>query len=238
MLEIKNLCFSINNHQIINCINFCIKENEIIGMIGPNGAGKTTCLRLLAGILTPNDGEIIYDGIKLSQSLKQAQKNIGYLQEGAPLYNDMTPREFLEFIGQMHGFKGTELKEKVAKVALIANIKDVFHQIIETLSKGFKRRVAFAAATLHEPKFLILDEPMDGLDPNQKKISKQNIKKIASNRSIIISTHNFDEIQDICTRIILINQGEIIIDEQCDKFLKRIGGNFENAFSKLTQMEN
>ncbi len=235
MLCVENLSFTFNNQKVINSINFTANVGEIIGIIGPNGAGKTTSMRLLSGCYTPESGRIIYDGIDLNQNAIKAKKIIGYLPEGAPLYGDMTTKEYLEYIANIHCIKKENIHEIIKKIAINTNLEYVFHQKIETLSKGFRRRIAFAAAAIHSPKYLILDEPMDGLDPNQKTIANETIKKLSKNSMILISTHVLEDIEAICTRIILLNNGNIIIDEAAKDFLKRNSNNFRQAFNQLTK---
>lgn len=237
MLRLDKLCFAIQNEMIVNSISFEANFGEIIGLIGPNGAGKTTIMRLMAGVLLPSAGDIFYNDIDFIKNSNELKKTIGYLPEGAPLYGDMSAKEYLEFIAKVHGFEGDKLREIVKNIAIKTNIESVFHQKIDTLSKGFRRRIAFAASAIHSPQFLVLDEPMDGLDPNQKELANNAILELAKTSNIFVSTHVLEDIEAICTRIILINNGKIIIDESKNAFLKRNSGNFREAFKQLTRGE-
>lgn len=227
-LSLENIEFAISGKKILKNICFGAKAGEIIGFIGPNGAGKTTTMRLINGIYTQDSGTIKIDNMPIGE---KSRVHLGYLPEGGPLWGDMTPKEYLEFLADVRGLN--DAKTKIIAAVEKVEIQNVFHQRIETLSKGFKRRVALAGAILHDPEILILDEPTDGLDPNQKLRARQTIKSIAKDKIIIISTHILDEVTQICDRVILINEGEIIIDESRDIFIKR-GKNIDEIFNKLT----
>ncbi len=232
MLEVRNLSLSLGNRPIVKDISFNADNGEIIAFLGPNGAGKTTCMRLLSGVYAPQSGTIKLGGENQTQDLAKYQKQIGFLPEGAPLYGNMSVKEFLEFIANYKSCENP--KNAVIKSAEYAELQSVFHQIIETLSKGFKRRVAMAAAILGEPKILILDEPNDGLDPNQKLKLRETIKSLSKGRIIIISTHDLEEVAQLCNRVILFDKGEIKLDESVAKFTARNNGNIEKTFAELT----
>lgn len=232
MLEVHDLSVSLGNIPIIKDISFEAKEGEIIAFLGPNGAGKTTCMRLLCGVYLATKGQIKLNGEVLTQDLKKYQKQIGFLPEGAPLYGNMSVKEFLEFIARCKSCE--DPKNAVIKATEHANLRSVFHQIIDTLSKGYKRRVAMAAAILGEPKVLILDEPSEGLDPNQKAKLRESVNSLSQGRIIIISTHDLEEVSQLCTRVILFDKGKIKIDETISKFKARNKGNIGKTFAELT----
>jgi ABC-2 type transport system ATP-binding protein len=178
--------------------------------LGPNGAGKTTTMRIITGYLPASDGEITVCGANVEDDAVGVQQNIGYLPEGGPLYNDMTPATFLAFIGKIRGLSDVQIKDRIEYVVRKLHLHDVLDQTIDTLSKGFKRRVALAQAILHDPQILVLDEPTDGLDPNQKFEVRQLILDMAKDKAIIISTHILEEVEAICSRAIIIAQGQIV----------------------------
>lgn len=236
MLEIENLVLKINNRPIIKGISFCAKPGEIIGFIGPNGAGKTSTMRMIAGVLEPDDGKIKIENIDMWQSRIKAQENLGFLPEGAPLYGEMKVKSYLEFLGNIRGLAHDKIREMIIDVVEKTNLQKVFHWRIETLSKGFRRRVALAGAMLHDPKILILDEPSDGLDPNQKRDLNIALTQIAHDKIIIISSHVLDEIIKICNRIILLNDGVIGFDGSPKDFAALSKEHLvENAFYELTK---
>ncbi len=234
MLELISVNISLLGRKIIDNLSFNAKDGDIIGLVGINGAGKTTCIRTICGILEPQSGVIKIAGQDIKNNRTFAQKQIGLLLEGAPLWGDMNAKEYLEFLGNMHGLFGNDLKNAIIKAAELTNIQNIFHQKIDTLSKGFKRRVAFAGAILNNPKILILDEPTDGLDPAQRAQALEIIKKMGKDRIIIFSTHILGDVGDICNRIILINNGKKIADETIEDFKKIKNGKIENAFLSLT----
>ena len=234
MLELISVNISLLGRKIIDDLSFNAKDGDIIGLVGVNGAGKTTCIRTICGILEPQSGEIKIAGQNLKDNRTFAQKQIGLVLEGAPLWGDMNAKEYLEFLGNMHALFGNDLKKAIIKAVEITKIQNIFHQKIDTLSKGFKRRVAFAGAILHDPKILILDEPTDGLDPEQRAQALDILAKMGKDRIIIFSTHILGDIGDICNRIIVINNGKKIADETIDEFKKNTSGKLENAFFKLT----
>lgn len=234
MLELISVNISLLGRKIIDDLSFNANSGDIIGIAGVNGAGKTTCIKAISGILEVQSGEIKIDGQNIKTNRQAIQSKIGLLLEGAPLWGDMNAKEYLEFIGQMHGLFGDNLKNAIIKAAEITNIQNVFHEKIETLSKGFKRRIAFAGAILNNPKILILDEPTDGLDPAQRAQALDIIKKMGQDRIIIFSTHILGDIGDICNRIIIINNGKKIADETIEDFKKNTKSKLEDEFLKLT----
>ncbi|MCE3232292.1 MAG: transporter ATP-binding protein [Rickettsiaceae bacterium] len=209
-VSIRNLSKKFNEFHAVKGISFTVSQGEVLGFLGPNGAGKTTTMRMITGYLPPSAGNVEVCGIDALENPIEAQKRLGYLPEGGPLYNDMTPNSFLRFIGEVRGLSEVKLNERIDYVVEKLYINDVFYQPIETLSKGYKRRVALAQAILHDPDVLILDEPTDGLDPNQKFEVRALISAMAKDKAIIISTHILEEVDAICTRAVVISDGEIV----------------------------
>ena len=193
-------------------ISFNVSCGEVLGFLGPNGAGKTTAMRMVTGFLTPTAGTAYVGGHDVTKAPIEVKRSIGYLPEGAPLYEDMTPAELLDFIANVRGLTVVEKQNAITKAADRINIEHVMHQSIGTLSKGYKRRVGIAQAILHDPEILILDEPTDGLDPNQKHEVRKLINEMAKEKAIVISTHLLDEVDTVCSRALVIANGEIVAD--------------------------
>lgn len=212
MIEISNLTKNFDQFTAIDDLSFTVKEGEVLGFLGPNGAGKSTTMKLITGFLSASKGSVSIDGHDISTSPIEAKALMGYLPEGAPSYGDMTTLEFLNFVAQVRGFRGEEINKRVQYVLDEVALNSVNHQTIETLSKGFKRRVGLAQAIMHDPKVLILDEPTDGLDPNQKHHVRELIKNLARDKIVIISTHILEEVTAVCSRAIIISQGKIVAD--------------------------
>ena len=212
MIEIANLTKKFDQFTAINDLNFNVREGEVLGFLGPNGAGKSTTMKVITGFLAPSAGTAIIDGFDITENPIQAKGLIGYLPEGAPCYGDMTTLEFLKFVAQIRGYRGEEIVVSVQHVLEEVELQSVSHQTIDTLSKGFKRRVGLAQAIMHDPKVLILDEPTDGLDPNQKFHVRELIKNLARDKIVIISTHILEEVTAVCTRAIIIAEGRILVD--------------------------
>ena len=212
MVEIQNLRREFGPILAVDNISFSVGRGEVLGFLGPNGAGKSTTMKMLTGFLTPTNGVVRICGFDIQDQPLEAKKRIGYLPEGAPAYQDMTPASFLEFIAAMRGFKGEELRKRVSDTVEIVNLQTVLDQQIDTLSKGFKRRVGLAQAILHDPDVLILDEPTDGLDPNQKHEVRTLIKNMAQEKAIILSTHILEEVYAVCTRAMIIAKGKVVKD--------------------------
>jgi len=212
MIEINNLTKKFDQFVAVDNLSFTVKEGEVLGFLGPNGAGKSTTMKVITGFLSPTSGSVTIDGNDISQQSLKAKSLIGYLPEGAPSYGDMTTIEFLRFIAQVRGFRGEEIDKRVKHVITEVALEAVREQSIETLYKGFKRRVGLAQAIMHDPKVLILDEPTDGLDPNQKHHVRELIKNLAKDKIVIISTHILEEVTAVCTRAIIIAKGCIVAD--------------------------
>ena len=212
MIEIANLTKKFDQFTAINDLNFNVQEGEVLGFLGPNGAGKSTTMKVITGFLSPTAGTATIDGFDISANPMEAKALIGYLPEGAPCYGDMTTQGFLNFIAQIRGYRGEQIVTRVQHVIEEVELQSVCQQTIDTLSKGFKRRVGLAQAIMHNPKVLILDEPTDGLDPNQKHHVRELIKNLAQDKIVIISTHILEEVTAVCTRAIIIAEGRIVAD--------------------------
>ncbi|MBN1866021.1 ATP-binding cassette domain-containing protein [Candidatus Sumerlaeota bacterium] len=211
-IETKKLRKVFGLIEAVKGVSFRVGQGEVLGFLGPNGAGKSTVMRMLTCFLTPTSGTATVDGHDILTDSMEARRLIGYLPESNPLYSDMTPMSFLRFIGEMRGLKGSALAKRIDSAIEICWLGDVRYQIIETLSKGYRRRVGLAQALLHDPSVLILDEPTDGLDPNQKHEVRGLIRDMASKKTTIISTHLLEEVEAICTRAIIIARGRIVAD--------------------------
>lgn len=196
----------------VDNISFDVNKGEVLGFLGPNGAGKSTTMKMITGFMSPTAGKILVDGLEVSEYPIEVKSRIGYLPEGAPAYGDMTTVAFLGFIADVRGYRGKEKTERINTAIEKANIGSVVHKPIETLSKGFKRRVGLAQAILHDPLILIMDEPTDGLDPNQKHEVRELINEMAKDKAILISTHILEEVDAICDRAAIIAQGKIMFD--------------------------
>ena len=230
LIEAKNLKKSFGDFVAVDNINLTVERGEVVGFLGPNGAGKSTTMKMLTGFLEPDGGEIFIEGIDLKTKPLEAKKSIGYLPEGAPSYSDMEVSEFLSFVGKMRGLNNNGLlNTRLSDMAKQINLKEVWHKPIETLSKGFKRRVGIAQALIHDPDILILDEPTDGLDPNQKYEMRDLIKKISTNKAIVISTHILEEVEAVCSRTVIIANGQLLANETPDNLGKQF--NKKNMFS-------
>ena len=212
MVEIQNLKKTFGEITAVDGVSFTVGQGEVIGFLGPNGAGKSTTMKMITGFLTPTEGTVRVSGFDIQEQPLEAKKRIGYLPEGAPAYLDMTPASFLAFIAKMRGFRGEDMKKRVSDTVEKVNLQSVLEQPIDTLSKGFKRRVGLAQAILHNPEVLILDEPTDGLDPNQKHEVRTLIRAMAAEKAIILSTHILEEVQAVCTRAMIIANGKVVTD--------------------------
>lgn len=213
MIQVKGLTKIFGNKVVVDNISFTVEKGEVLGFLGPNAAGKTTTMRMITGFLPPTSGTVIIDSYDIINDSLNARKKIGYLPENAPVYPDMTVYGFLEFIAEIRGFSGRDKKKKVEEIIERCFLSDVKYQSISILSKGFKQRVCLAQSLLHDPEYLILDEPTDGLDPNQKHEVRNMIKDMARDKTIILSTHILEEVDAVCTRAIIISNGKIMVDD-------------------------
>jgi ABC-2 type transport system ATP-binding protein len=235
MIEIKNLSKAFGDLKAVDDISFSVQRGEVLGFLGPNGAGKSTTMKMLTGFLDPSAGTATVCGHEVSAQPIEVKRKIGYLPEGAPLYADMTPQSFLEFIAEVRGIPAAERPSRMAEVVSKVHIEGVLHQRIETLSKGFKRRVGLAQAILHDPEVLILDEPTDGLDPNQKHEVRALISEMAKDKVIVLSTHILEEVDAVCTRAIIISEGRILFDGTPAELKARSPeGRLDDVFREIT----
>ena len=212
MLEVKNLKKNFGDFVAVKGISFGVKKGEVLGFLGPNGAGKSTTMRMITGFLPPTSGTAVVCGHDIASDPVEAKKCIGYLPESAPSYRAMTVEDFLAFIARVRGFEGAKCREKVAEVIEKARLQPVAKRTIDTLSKGYRQRTCFAQAIIHDPKVLIMDEPTDGLDPNQKFTVREMIREMAAEKAIVISTHILEGVDAVCTRAVVIADGEIKAD--------------------------
>jgi ABC-2 type transport system ATP-binding protein len=229
ILSVRNLSKRFGPIQAVDNVSFSVKRGEVLGFLGPNGAGKSTTMKMITGFLTPTSGTAIVCDHDVAKEPVAVKSKIGYLPEGAPAYPDMTPQAFLSFVGGIRGYSGTKKQMRIDRAARLLQLEDVMHRPIDTLSKGFKRRVGLAQAILHDPEVLILDEPTDGLDPNQKHEVRTLIANLARDKAIIISTHILEEVDAVCTRAVIISRGRVVLDGTPDQLAAR--SRYHNAVS-------
>ncbi len=212
MIETRNLSKHYGDLAAVNGITFTVEPGQVLGFLGPNGAGKSTTMKMIAGFLAPSSGTAKVCGYDVVNDPIAAKRVVGYLPEGAPSYGEMTPRQFLNFVADVRGLTGAKRAQRIDDVIERLHLHSVLEQSIETLSKGFKRRVGLAQAIVHDPAVLILDEPTDGLDPNQKFEVRSLINAMAKDKTIVVSTHILEEVQSVCSRAIIIARGKILAD--------------------------
>ncbi|MDR4506946.1 MAG: ATP-binding cassette domain-containing protein [Candidatus Brocadiaceae bacterium] len=234
MIRIDKLNKSFGPIIAVKDVSFTVEKGEVLGFLGPNGAGKSTVMKILACFLKPDSGTATICGYDILRNPIEARQSIGYLAENVPLYNDMTVGDFLDFICDARGIEGNARKQSIDRVVPMCSIESVFHQTIETLSKGYKRRVGLAQSLIHDPKVLILDEPTDGLDPNQKHEVRELINTMAKDKCIIVSTHILDEVEAVCPRTIIMSQGQILVDSPTEKLKKDYQCDLVSIFRKIT----
>ena len=232
MIEANSLTRHFGRLVAVDDISFTVNAGEVLGFLGPNGAGKSTTMKMLTGFLQPTSGTALINGHDIIDDSLAARRQIGYLPEGAPLYGEMTVQAFLEFVARARGIPADQSADKIMAAVQRLNLHDVLQQTIETLSKGFKRRVGLAQAILHDPAVLVLDEPTDGLDPNQKHEVRQLIRDMAADRIIIISTHILEEVGALCTRVMIIANGRLVADETPAQLVAR--SRYHNAVTLVT----
>ncbi|MEM7623614.1 MAG: ABC transporter ATP-binding protein, partial [Planctomycetota bacterium] len=212
MIETKDLKKIFGPIRAVDGVSLGVEKGEVLGFLGPNGAGKSTTMKMITGFLRPSGGRASVAGRSVSRDPIAVKRLIGYLPEGAPAYPDMTPEGFLRFCGATRGMRGKPCKQRIDAVSELVNLRGVMRQPIETLSKGFKRRVGLAQALLHDPEVLILDEPTDGLDPNQKHEVRELIRGMAGEKCVVLSTHILEEVEAVCTRAVIIAEGKLVAD--------------------------
>jgi ABC-2 type transport system ATP-binding protein len=239
MIDVKGLVKTYGAKRAVDGVSFSVKRGEILGFLGPNGAGKSTTMKMITGFVRPDSGTARVDGTDVLEDPVAVKRKLGYLPENAPAYPEMTVAEFLGFIAEVRGFRDASArKAQVQRAITLTHLESVRSQTIETLSKGYKQRVGFAQALLHNPPVLILDEPTDGLDPNQKNEVRLIIKNMAAEKAVILSTHILEEVEAICTRVIIISRGKIVADETPQQLLARkAGARMDEIFRTLTQSD-
>ena len=236
MIEVHKLTKQFGSKLAVDDLSFTVKKGEVLGFLGPNGAGKSTTMRMITGFIPPSSGDAKVCGLSISENPQEAKTKIGYLPESAPLYPDMTVSSFLSFCAEIRGLKKSAAKDAVERAIETCFLNSVASQSIDTLSKGYRHRTCLAQALLHDPEVLILDEPTDGLDPNQKDVVRNLIKEMGKTKAIIFSTHILEEVDAICTRVLVINQGKVVADQTPKELLAQ--GKLDDVFRRLTTTED
>ncbi len=235
MIKVKELRRSFGPVVAVDGISFSVEKGQVLGLLGPNGAGKSTAMRMLACFLRPDSGTATIRGYDILKNPIEVRRTIGYLAENVPAYNEMTVGSFLNFVCDARQIKGKERKQALDRIVPMCSIESVYHQTIETLSKGYKRRVGLAQALIHDPDVLILDEPTDGLDPNQKHEVRKLINKMAKDKCIIISTHILEEVEAVCSRTIIIAKGRILVDSTPSQLKEKYQCGLDAVFRRITR---
>ena len=238
MIEVKDLRRSFGPVVAVDGISFSVEKGEVLGLIGPNGAGKTTAMRMLACFLRPDSGTASVCGYDILRQPVEVRRSLGYLAENSPAYSEMTVGGFLNFVCDARGIRGRECKRALDRIVPMCSIESVYHQTVETLSKGYKRRVGLAQALIHDPDVLILDEPTDGLDPNQKHEVRRLITKMSKDKCIIVSTHILEEVEAVCSRTIIISRGRILVDSTPEQLKEKFQCSLEGVFRRITKSES
>ncbi len=212
MIKVENLVKSFGAKRAVDDISFSVERGEVLGFLGPNGAGKSTTMRIVTGFYPPTSGRVTVGGFDIVENPLPAKRLVGYLPENAPAYADMTVHGFLSFAAELRGLTGDDRKKAIHRVVELCHLDRVLYQTIDTLSKGYKHRTCLAQSLIHDPDILILDEPTDGLDPNQKHEARELIKRMGEKKAIVFSTHILEEVEQVCTRVIIIDRGRIVAD--------------------------
>src|SRR5437016_4195943 len=210
MIKASNLVKAFGAKLAVNDVSFAVERGEVLGFLGPNGAGKSTTMRMITGFIPPSDGTVTVGGHDITTHPISAKRLIGYLPENAPVYVDMTVRGFLNFCAELSGLRGSDRKKAINRVVEMCFLEPVLYQSVDTLSKGYRHRTCLAQAIIHDPDILVLDEPTDGLDPNQKHEIRSLIRRMGERKAIIFSTHILEEVEAICSRAIIIDRGRIV----------------------------
>lgn len=234
MIEVRNLTKRFGHKTAVDDLSFSVEKGEVLGFLGPNGAGKSTTMRIITGFIPPTNGAVDICGISVKDQPENAKRKIGYLPESAPLYNDMTVLGFLRFCADIRGLSGAQKAQAVDRVIGTCFLDSVIHQSIETLSKGYRHRTCLAQSLLHDPEVLVLDEPTDGLDPNQKHEVRKLIRELGKKKTVIFSTHILEEVDASCTRAMIIDQGKIVAEGTPENLRKQGDGSLTELFRKLT----
>ncbi|MEL0219611.1 MAG: ABC transporter ATP-binding protein [Deltaproteobacteria bacterium] len=221
MIEVIEISRNFGRFQAVSNVSFQVQKSEVLGFLGPNGAGKSTTMKMLTGYLQPSSGDALICGHSVTKQSLKARAKIGYLPESAPSYGEMQVEEFLRFAGKVRGLTGIKLNSQIEKVLEDTSLQTVRKQLIETLSKGYRQRTCLAQSLLHDPPVLLLDEPTDGLDPNQKYEVRKLISQLKEDRTILVSTHILEEVEAICTRAIILSEGKIVGDGTPEELLSK-----------------
>ena len=232
MINVENLVRKFGLRTAVDHISFSVEKGTVLGFLGPNGAGKTTTIRMIAGYLPPTSGSIAVNGIDVGENPVLAQKQIGYMPENTPLYDEMTVGAFLSFMAEIRGFSGKEKDQRVDAIIEKCMLSSVRHQTIDTLSKGYRRRTSLAQTLLHDPSVLLLDEPTEGLDPNQKQVVRDMIGEMSKDKIILLSTHVLEEVEALCSRVMIISEGRLKVDGT-PADLKKRGGSYNTLTVEL-----
>lgn len=226
MLKLDQVSKTYNGQRGVQNLNFSMERGEIVGFLGPNGAGKTTTMRMITGYLRPTEGKVLLDGMSVHEQGRKVRSRIGYLPETPPLYPDMTVLSYLKFVAKLRDVPAREQKYRVDEMVSRLGLTGREHQMIRSLSKGYKQRTGLAGAIIHKPDLLILDEPTSGLDPNQIMEIRELIKELGENHTVLLSTHILPEVSALCSRVLIINQGKLVLDGSPDS----IGNSMEDSF--------
>jgi ABC-2 type transport system ATP-binding protein len=238
MIRVKELRRRFGSIVAVDGISFEAKQGDVLGFLGPNGAGKTTAMRMLACFLKPDGGTATVCGYDILREPIKVRQSLGYLAENAPAYNEMTVGSFLNFVCDARRIYGGRRKEVLERMVVLCSIESVYHQTVETLSKGYRRRVGLAQALIHDPPVLILDEPTDGLDPNQKHEVRQLINRMAKDKCIVVSTHILEEVEAVCNRAIIIDKGRILVDSTPEQLKEKYRAGLDEIFRKITRRKS
>lgn len=235
MIEVENLTKRFGSKVAVDNLSFSVNKGEVLGFLGPNGAGKSTTMRMVTGFFPPTSGSIKVCGIPVIDKPQEAKQRIGYLPESAPLYNDMTVKGFLKFSAEIRGLSGKAKSDAIDKAIETCFLESVARQSIDTLSKGYRHRTCLAQALLHDPDVLILDEPTDGLDPNQKHTVRELIKNLGETKAILFSTHILEEVDASCTRAVIVDRGRIVVDGTPEELKEKSPtGSLTDLFREVT----
>jgi len=238
MIEVENLSRRFGTKRAVDDVSFSVGKGEVLGFLGPNGAGKSTTMRMITGYLAPTSGRVRVCGFSIADKPLEVKRRIGYLPESAPSWPDMTVLGFLQFAARVRGLQETAEREALKRVVAQCHLENVLGQSIDTLSKGFRQRTCLAQALIHDPEVLILDEPTDGLDPNQKHEMRALIRDMARSRVVLFSTHILEEVDEVCTRAIVIDRGRIVADGTPAELRSRVpSGRLDDFFRSVTRSD-
>ena len=223
-IDVRGVSKGFGPFKAVQNLSFQVNKGEVVGFLGPNGAGKTTTMRLLTSYYTPDTGSILINGVDNAEQDLETRRSIGYLPENNPLYEDLLVSEYLDFVADLRGMKGKPRKSNLDRTVEEAGLAEVFHRPISELSKGYHQRVGLAAAILHRPSILILDEPTEGLDPNQRISMRDLVKSLGQDRTVLVTTHVMQEVETTCERVLVINRGKLVADSPVDELLQLAPG--------------